>query len=138
MSSKPILGYWHIRGMAEPIRYLLNYLGVDFEDVTYTQGPAPDYDRSAWTEVCDTLGMSFPNLPYFIDNDLKLSESLAIIEYIVLKYKPELAGVSLREKAVIKQLGGVVYDIKGYMAHSCYDPTFDSIRTEVVENVKRE
>ena len=28
--EKPTLGYWHIRGTASPIRYILVYLGVDY------------------------------------------------------------------------------------------------------------
>ena len=29
-SAKPTLGYWKIRGLAQPIRYCLAYCGVDF------------------------------------------------------------------------------------------------------------
>jgi len=42
--SKPVLGYWAIRGLASPIRYLLVYLGVDFEQQLYHQGNAPEFD----------------------------------------------------------------------------------------------
>jgi len=28
LNSKPILGYWNIRGLGAPIRYLLHYIGV--------------------------------------------------------------------------------------------------------------
>ena len=138
MEYRPTLGYWDIRGLAEPIRYLLRYLGVDYEDRVYSAGPPPDFDDSAWTSGRHNLGLDFPNLPYFIDNDLRLTESSAIIEYLVLKYKPQLGGVSLREKAVIKQLGGVISDVKGYMASSCYHPGFESNRAEVIQNVKYE
>lgn len=30
LNSKPVLGYWNIRGLGAQIRYLLHYLGVDF------------------------------------------------------------------------------------------------------------
>ena len=33
--SKPILGYWKIRGLAQQIRYELKFLGVDFEEHHY-------------------------------------------------------------------------------------------------------
>ncbi len=39
MSNDPTLGYWDIRGLAEPIRYLLKYAGVKFNDKRYEFGP---------------------------------------------------------------------------------------------------
>lgn len=38
MSNKLVLGYWGIRGRANPIRYLLEYTEVPYEEKTY-QGP---------------------------------------------------------------------------------------------------
>ena len=37
--TRPILGYWDIRGLAQAIRYQLVYLGVDFIDhhLTHTE-----------------------------------------------------------------------------------------------------
>jgi hypothetical protein len=32
LKSKPILGYWNIRGLGAPLRYLLIFCGVEFED----------------------------------------------------------------------------------------------------------
>ena len=64
----------------------MKYLGIDFEDVHYVQGGrewwqqqlccwqpcvsmfinllfvAPDFDRSSWLNVKETLGMQFPNV----------------------------------------------------------------------------
>ena len=76
--AKPILGYWKIRGLAIGIRYQLAYQGVEYEQAWYEQGDAPDFSREPWLAVKPTLGFAFPNLPYFISGDLKLSESLAI------------------------------------------------------------
>lgn len=38
------------------------------------------------------LGLDFPNLPYFIDGDYKITETLAIHAYIAEKWNPELLG----------------------------------------------
>jgi len=38
--------------------------------------------------------MDFPNLPYFIDGDFKLSETNAIHEYIADKWMPSLNGIT--------------------------------------------
>lgn len=64
METKPRLGYWNIRGYAQPIRLLLCYAGVDFEDTRYNYLPVADgsFDRSEWLNVKPTLGLDFPNV----------------------------------------------------------------------------
>ena len=39
------------------------------------------------TQVKHTIGMDYPNLPYLIDGDVKMSESLAMLKYIARKGK---------------------------------------------------
>lgn len=77
----PVLGYWDLRGLASTIRNLLYYKEVEFENKLYPIGPAPDYDGSEWLAAKPTLGLDFPNLPYFIDGDVKLSQ--VILERII-------------------------------------------------------
>ena len=77
-SDKPTLGYWKMRGLASQIRYQLVFCRVEFEEHQYEQGDAPGYDRSCWLSVKDSLGLTFPNLPYYIHGDLKLSDANAI------------------------------------------------------------
>ena len=86
------LGYWKMRGLVSQIRYLMVYLNVEYEDVVYEQGDGPDFDRSQWTNVKDSLGLQFPNLPYMIDGNVKLSETYSIMKYIASKHGPELLG----------------------------------------------
>ena len=75
------------------------YLSVDFEDVFYEQGDAPDFSRESWFSVKEKLGLDFPNLPYYIDGDFKLTESAAIIKYIAAKYDAKLLGRTTEEIA---------------------------------------
>jgi len=84
--TKPKLGYWNIRGLARGIRLLLAHSKVDFEDVRYNEGKGHDFSRAEWTTVKDTLGLPFPNLPYFIDESVKLTQSNAILIYIANKH----------------------------------------------------
>ena len=53
---------------AQPIRLLLAYAEVDFEDTRYNYLPSPGvgdgWDRSEWTKEKDTLGLDFPNVLY--------------------------------------------------------------------------
>lgn len=136
MEGKPILGYWRIRGLAEPIRYMLKHIGVDFEEQIYTQGPGPDFSRSQWINARDNLGLSFPNLPYLIDGDIRISESRAIIQHLLQKYKPEFLGTTHQEKVIVQMIAGVVMDIKSYIDHSCYNPSFN--KENVIQDVKEE
>lgn len=78
-SSKPIHGYWNIRGLGAQIRYMFHYLKVDFEDKEYVCGDAPEFDKTCWTDVKHTLGFEYPNLPYLIDGETMLTETVAIM-----------------------------------------------------------
>ena len=40
---KIVLGYWKIRGLAQQIRYLLEYIQHPYEEVLFEQGDAPNY-----------------------------------------------------------------------------------------------
>lgn len=82
MDSNFVLGYWGIRGRGQVLRLLLAYSGLQWEDKIYT-GPEKWFgngDKQA-------LGMDFPNLPYLLNGDFKLSESGAIAKYICKKSK---------------------------------------------------
>ncbi|GBN99356.1 Glutathione S-transferase Mu 1, partial [Araneus ventricosus] len=76
---KPIVAYWDFRGRGEPIRYLLHYKKVDFEDKRY---PNDAVGFQEWQKDKFSLGFDFPNLPYYIDGDIKLTQSIAIMRYL--------------------------------------------------------
>ena len=118
--STLVLGYWNIRGLAESIRLLLHYLEVDYKEELYDFGPAPDYNLDNWLKVKYTLGFDYPNLPYLIDGDFKMTESNAILRYISEKYKPELLGTTIKEKAFVNMAVGVLTDLFSAKAKLMY------------------
>lgn len=81
MTEQVTLGYWDIRGLAHSIRLLLKAANVDFVDVTYEEN-----NRETWYQVKSTLDLPLPNLPYLIDGEVKLTQSLAILRYLGRKH----------------------------------------------------
>ena len=119
--SKPILGYWKIRGLASSIRYQLIYSGVSFDEEVYEQGDGPEFSRAAWMDVKFDQGLAYPNLPYLKDGDFSLTESGAIHRYCAKKWCPELIcfdDVEVYGKA--EMAWGVVSDLKSYVTSNCY------------------
>ena len=122
-SHKPItLGYWKIRGLAQPVRYLLEHIEHPWEDTTYEQGDAPTYSIECWTSVKNTLGLDFPNIPYLIDpnEDVRITDTLAIMTYLCTKYAPELLGSSIEVRAETDMLYSHLKDAKQAVTGPCY------------------
>ncbi len=86
----------------------------------YEQGDAPTFSRAPWTDVKFTLGLDFPNLPYFIDGNTRLTETSAIMKYIAKKWKPELLGSTAEEVARAQMLENIVGTIKEVATAACY------------------
>ena len=56
MKTLPVLGYWNIRGLAQPIRVLLGYAGVEFEEKHYVIGDGPEFSYEYWYKEKFELG----------------------------------------------------------------------------------
>lgn len=120
-STKPILGYWKIRGLASAIRYQLAYSKVSFDEEVYEQGDAPGFDNSEWLNVKFKQGLSYPNLPYLKDGPLSLTESGAIHRYCAKKWCPELLCVDDAELYGKAEMAwGVYSDLKYFATMGCY------------------
>ena len=116
MADKVVHGYWGIRGAGQTSRLLLAYCGAVWEDVKYV-GPEQWFGKDK-----QELGFDFPNLPYLIDGDFKLTESSAILRYIPKRFnKPELLGKNLKDEAVVDNILGVFKDITTAIAPLFWD-----------------
>jgi len=122
-----VLGYWDIRGLGQPLRYLLAYKEQEVDEKRYSCGPAPDYDASQWLDEKFSLGLDFPNLPYLIDGDVKLTQNLAILRYLGRKFG--LAGESCEEKRRIDLIEQQLTDFRQGWVQLCYSPTFADERS---------
>ncbi|XP_058394702.1 glutathione S-transferase Mu 1-like isoform X2 [Diceros bicornis minor] len=142
------LGYWDVRGLAHPIRLLLEYTDSNYEEKKYTEEDgdstlvvsrllpntcrlAPDYDRSQWLKEKYKLGLDFPHLPYLIDGAHKITQSNAILRYIARKHN--LCGETEEEKIRMDILENEVMDTRMALVCLCYNPDFEKLKPEYLE-----
>ncbi|XP_013875683.1 glutathione S-transferase Mu 3 [Austrofundulus limnaeus] len=112
------LGYWDIRGLAQPIRLLLEYTDTKYEEKLYSCGEAPDYDKTCWINEKDKLGINFVNLPYLLDGDRKIVQSNAIMRYIARKHN--MCGETEDEKVRVDILENQAMDFRNGFVMMCY------------------
>ena len=96
VQARPIFGYWNARVVdrGNVNRSLLAYANVDYEDKRY------DFGTPNWGEQDkNSLGFDYPNLPYVIDGDFKLTESGAVTMYIADRWAPALMGSNAQERS---------------------------------------
>ena len=93
-----------------------------------------DWDRSDWRDEKFNLGMEFPNLPYLFDGDVKLTETLAIMQYIAKKWKPDLLGRSAAEVGRLHMLEYHVYVLKHTLTTLVYSE--NPHRAEIISKLR--
>ena len=128
------LGYWNVRGYAQPIRLLLEHAGAEYEDIRYNVGPPPDYDRKEWLDVKFTLGLDFPNNPYIIDGDVRLTQSIAVLRYVGRKFglAPKTEAEQVRADLVEQQ----ILDWRSKQSQTFYNPDYDNLKAAYLEGLK--
>ncbi|CAN7985228.1 unnamed protein product [Ixodes hexagonus] len=132
-SSVPTLAYWNTRGLAQSIRNLLIYKGVEFEDKRFDFGRSPDFRNKEWLKEKFTLGLTFPNLPYYIDGNVKLTQSLAILRHLGRKH--DLAGRTEEETTELDMCEQQARDLIVGLVMTGYSPNFEDARKKFEENL---
>jgi glutathione S-transferase len=103
------LGYWPVRGRAEPIRLLLEVAGItNYEQRKYLE-------VYAWFEgEKRTLQSAFPNLPYLIHGGNTITENDAIAHYVCLMFNREdlWGGKTPADRVEFQMIKGVLKDAK--------------------------
>ena len=80
------LGYWKLKGRAFPTRCLLHHAGIEFEDVIYTSDNKADWFGKLKPELAKSAKpVSIPSIPYIIDNDTHIFQSMACLQYAARK-----------------------------------------------------
>ncbi|KAL4464134.1 hypothetical protein ABPG74_006071 [Tetrahymena malaccensis] len=123
MSEKIILGYWNTPGKAQPSRYLLELSGNKYEEVRYSYPAAEWFGRDKYA-----LGLPFPNLPYLLDGEVKITESETIFDYLIQRLnKTELLGQG-NDKYIVDNLRNLFSDIGTRMYISSQKEGEDKIK----------
>ena len=90
--------------------------------------PYPEEGKGAWFDGKKyNMGLDFPNLPYMIDGDVKLTQSLAIMRYLGRKFglSPSEADISRADN-----FEQVIFDLRmAKIAYSSVD-VCDGLRTD--------
>lgn len=106
------LWYWGVKGVSEPIRYLLAYLQVEYEEKNPSSWEDWMSHKKQQLEKPDQY--NFPNLPFFNDNGKITSESTAIPYYLIYKYdREDLLGKTKDDKVKYQEIQGVTKDVYG-------------------------
>ncbi len=117
------LGYWAIRGLGQPIRFLLAHAEVAFSEVRL----GVNQDGSAgeshdWATHKDTLSMPFPNLPYLIDSSgptkVQLTQSNAVMRYLARRF--DYYGDTESDQIWIDILQDEAYDFRNLIISTAY------------------
>ena len=87
IDNKPTLVYWKIVGLGHAIRLVLVYADVDFCDARIETGEAGTADyKQTWIKAKPGLPMPFANLPYYLDGNLKMTQSNAILRHLARQH----------------------------------------------------
>ncbi|KAG8198423.1 hypothetical protein JTE90_021664 [Oedothorax gibbosus] len=126
---KPVFAYWDVRGLGQPSRYLLHYKNVDFEDKRYQI----EENQENWLSEKFTLGLDFPNLPYYIDDKVKLTQSTTIIRYLGQKHG--LDGKTEEDRLRVSLAEQQIVDFRTSFGLLCYNPEFEKMKVDYVAKV---
>ncbi|KAF0312633.1 Glutathione S-transferase Mu 1 [Amphibalanus amphitrite] len=127
-----VFGYWAIKGLGQPCRLLLELAGEEYQDNRFDQLRAED----VWIQekAKNPHGLPFPNLPYYVDGDQKLTQSSAIVRHLGRKYN--MAANNDAEASQLDMLEGVVIDVRTWFFDLCYQ-TEEGFKAGLPEAVQR-
>jgi hypothetical protein len=123
-AKKPkfIIGYWDIRGLAAPLRMMLEYANAQYEDKRYTVTKAGSgWDTTHWFKG-DKPGLleqnAFINLPYVQLGDKVVTQSNAVYTFVGKKLNLNGRGddTQISNQEVLCQ----VMDLRNEVIQMCY------------------
>ena len=124
-NAKFELGYWAIRGLGQPIRFLLAHAEAAFSEIRFGvnhDGSIAEDESQDWATHKDTLLLPFPNLPYLIDssgpNEVRMTQSNAIMRYLARRF--DYYGDTTSDLICIDILQDEAYDFRSAIISTAY------------------
>ncbi|XP_043677932.1 glutathione S-transferase-like [Vespula pensylvanica] len=103
------LTYFPVKALAEPIRFIFSYAGVEFEDVRF--------DREDWPKIKPTT--PFGQVPMLEVDGKKVNQSTAIARYLAKQHG--LAGKNDWEALEIDAIVDTIHDLRAKIAAHHYE-----------------
>mgnify|MGYP000875850064 FL=1 len=127
--DKLVVAYWDVQALAQPIRWLLAYHKIDFEDKQYKYA-----DKTEWAEKDKpALNSDFPNLPHIKDGDFVITETVAVLQYAALKTgNKDLLGKNPLDAIKLSQFYSFTNDMFSNMRTLVLNKDYDKVRDEVL------
>jgi len=124
------LCYWNLRGFGEAIVLMLEYLGVKYNYKRYTVANQPEWfekDKASFQG-------DFANLPYLMDGDTRITESMAIMRCLGRKFK-NLYPVNEEEERKCDVAQGAVLDFRMIFTKLIYGDDYDKQKDAFIEGL---
>ena len=125
LGAKFEFGYWAIRGLGQPIRFLLTHAETAFSEIRLgvaQDGSITDNESDDWTTHKGTLSLPFPNLPYLIDSsghtEVRLTQSNAIMRHLARRL--DYYGDTELDRICIDVLQDEAYDLRNSIVNTVY------------------
>ncbi|KAL2714739.1 glutathione S-transferase-like [Vespula squamosa] len=103
------LTYFPVKALAEPIRFIFSYAGVEFEDVRF--------NREDWPKIKPTT--PFGQVPMLEIDGKKINQSTAIARYLAKQHG--LAGKNDWEALEIDAIVDTIHDLRAKIAAHHYE-----------------
>lgn len=104
-SKEPILTYYYIRGLCQPIRNLLYYLQVPFEDRRLDRNSIDTLQLDKLESTFNSGLPSFQDKESGLDGSVSISDSIAIAIYICKRYNSMgLLGENIQKRAKVNEV----------------------------------
>ena len=125
--AKIELGYWAIRGLGQPIRFLMVYADVEFSETRLgieSDGRVMSREEEAedWSMIKEKLDMPFPNLPFLIDRSgaevVQITQSNAVLRYLARRF--DLYGDNELDRIEIDVIQEEAYDLRNKIVKAAY------------------
>lgn len=100
-----------MKGLGEKTRWLLAYLEFDYAE---TNPSFNDWFDPHSSKSKSSYGLAFPNVPYLIDGEVKLTESEAINTYIIVKagLAAQMLGSTAAQQGLVRMIEGIFHEIR--------------------------